>query len=115
MDDHQRHHARRAFFRSKLNAQYRNYSMLFVPRATLYGMHKYSFDMPHGSSSEIVAQMLQIAKKWHQIREDYSADCQANRAKYSADEQEDHALQNAILCFSSRPGTHAKDTLNCPH
>jgi hypothetical protein len=64
MDDHQRHHARRAFFRSKLNAQYRNYSMLFVPRATLYGMHKCNFDMPRGSSSEIATQMLQIAKKW---------------------------------------------------
>lgn len=96
MANYQRHHAKRAYFRSEIIREYRDYESLFVPRATLYGMHKHDFDVPIKKRPEDVAKMLQLAEQWNQIQTAYAAEWKKIKTQHRRDESNDHALYRLI-------------------
>lgn len=96
MAAYQRHHARRAYLRSSETRQYCDYKSLFVPRSTLYGMHKFDFHAALATRPDEVTKMLELADQWDQIQTTFAEERANSRSRYRQDETSDHALYRLI-------------------
>lgn len=102
MDKYQRHHAQRAFYRSKVKVDFRNYSLLHVPRSTLYDMKCSEF--PFKPTPDTDSKMIEIAKKWHQIRQEFAVAHNEMIQQHDREYREVMLLRNRLI--AARRPTH---------
>ncbi|SKG00975.1 Uncharacterised protein [Mycobacteroides abscessus subsp. massiliense] len=89
MEKYQRHHAQRAFYRSKSKADFRNYSLFHVPKSTLYDMKCSEFAFKPTPYTD--SKMIDLAEKWHRTCQEFSI---AHREML---QQHDHEYREVML------------------
>lgn len=109
MAAYQRHHARRAYLRSSVIREYRDYKTLFVSRATLYDMNSFDFQGSLVTQPDEVAKMLQLAEQWSGIQSAFADERLDMQLRHQQDQSADRTLFELVHEARTKPLAPARN------